>query len=93
MKLFSFYLKIGLNEIYHWNITGDILTPITDRFWCDNITNCSGGKERDHVVLNIVCQSDKKVPRVCLASRRQSEPGPFICKRTLKDNEGKIIGN
>ena len=55
------------------------------------MTNCSGGKGRDHVVLNIICQSDKNTSQICLTSRRQSEPGPFICKRTLKENEGKVI--
>jgi hypothetical protein len=78
------------NENYYWNITEKNLTAIPDKYWCNNITNCSGGKGRDHVVLNIVCQLNKKTSQVCLASRRQSEPGPFICKRILTANEGKI---
>ncbi len=81
----------GLNNIYNWNIHGNSLTTITEKYWCDNITNCLGGKERDHVVLNIVCQTNEKTSQVCLASRRQSEPGPFICKRVLTANEGKRI--
>jgi hypothetical protein len=81
----------GLNDIYQWNIDESLFTPIKDKYWCDNIANCSGGKGRDHVVLNIVCQTNKKTSQICLATRRQSEPGPFICKRTLKANEGKTI--
>lgn len=72
---------------YGWNIHSDHLTEIDEKYWCDNQTSCLGGKGRDHVVLNIVCQTNEKLSRVCLASRRQSEPGPFICKRTLKGNE------
>lgn len=78
------------NDSYHWNIYENISTSISDRYWCDKMTNCSGGKGRDHVVLNIVCQTDKKFAQICLASRRQSEPGPYICKRTLKSNEGRL---
>jgi hypothetical protein len=86
-----FSLLIGLNDTYQWNVHENIVTPIIDKYWCDNIANCSGGKGRDHVVLNIVCQTNKTTSQVCLASRRQSEPGPFICKRTLKSNESKTI--
>lgn len=76
---------------YGWNIHSDHLTEIHENYWCNNQSNCMGGKGRDHVVLNIVCQTNAKLTRVCLASRRQSEPGPFICKRTLKGNESKSI--
>jgi len=79
----------GLNDIYRWNISNNSSIPIKDKYWCDNLTNCSGGKGRDHIVLNIVCQTNKRMSQICLASRRQSEPGPFICKRTLKPNERK----
>ena len=78
------------DENYSWNISEKNLTEIPEKYWCDQIKNCSGGKGRDHVVLNIVCRLSRKTFQVCLASRRQSEPGPFICKRTLKANEGKI---
>jgi hypothetical protein len=78
-----------LNDTYYWNINENNVTKITDNYWCDNRKNCSGGKGRDHVVLNIVCQLNKEDFQVCLSSRRQLEPGPFICKRTLKSNEGK----
>jgi hypothetical protein len=79
----------GLNNFYQWNISGNYLTPIPDKFWCDNISHCLGGKGRDHIVLNIVCQTNKRIAQVCLGSRRQTEPGPFICKRTLRANESK----
>lgn len=80
-----------LNNLYRWNITSNQLSAISDKYWCDNISQCLGGKGRDHIVLNIVCHTNKSTAQVCLASRRYSEPGPFICKRTLRDNEGKII--
>lgn len=80
----------GLNDIYRWNLSGQGLANIDDKYWCDMNGSCLGGKGRDHVVLNIVCQSEGNDTQICLASRRQSEPGPFICKRRLTDNEGKI---
>lgn len=79
------------NDTYYWNTSENTLTPILDKYWCNNMANCAGGKGRDHAVLNIVCQTNKKFSQICLASRRQSEPGPFICKRVLKANEGRII--
>ncbi|CAF1375263.1 unnamed protein product [Adineta steineri] len=78
------------NNIYHWNISGDVLTTINDKYWCNTMTNCSGGKGRDHVILNIICQPNEKDLQVCLSSRPKSEPGPFICKRTLTKNEEPI---
>jgi hypothetical protein len=78
-----------MNDIYQWNTTDQRLTPISDDLWCSKQSNCSGGKGRDHVVLNIVCQCDDKRHQICLATRRASEPGPFICKRRLIPGEGK----
>ena len=83
----------GLNDLYRWNISGNQLTAISEKYWCDNISHCLGGKGREHVVLNIVCQKNKTTTQLCLASRRHSEPGPFICKRSLRDQEGRIISN
>ena len=80
--------SIGLNETYQWSYGNRGLMPIMDHWWCDQIGNCSGGKGRDHVVLNIVCENQNKRQQICLASRRHSEPGPFICKRRLTENEG-----
>jgi hypothetical protein len=81
----------GLNNIYRWNISGSQLSAISEKYWCDNVSHCLGGKGRDHIVLNIVCHTNKSTAHVCLASRRYSEPGPFICKRTLRANESRII--
>ena len=74
---------------YGWKIHDDHLTEIDEKYWCNNQSSCLGGKGRDHIVLNIVCQTKDKLSQVCLASRRQSEPGPFICKRTLRQNESR----
>lgn len=73
---------------YHWNVT---YGAIPDHLWCDQKANCSGGKGRDHIVLNIICQTNDNRQQICLASRRASEPGPFVCKRRLTDHEGKTI--
>ena len=81
----------GFNDSYGWNTSEESLTSVPEKYWCENFGNCSGGKGRDHLVLNIICQTSKQTAQVCLASRRQSEPGPFICKRTLRTNEGRII--
>lgn len=80
----------GLKDIYRWNRSGQGLTDIEDKYWCETNGSCLGGKGRDHVVLNIVCQLHNRNMQTCLASRRQSEPGPFICKRRLTANEESI---
>ncbi|UJR33001.1 hypothetical protein I4U23_020461 [Adineta vaga] len=81
----------GFYDDYQWAINENSLTPIPDKFWCDQMNNCSGEKGREHVVLNIVCQLNKTTFQPCLASRRDSEPGPFICKRILTENEIPIV--
>jgi hypothetical protein len=81
---------LDINNIYQWNIGNQSVVSIGDHLWCERTSNCSGGQGRDHVVLNIVCQSENKSHQVCLASRRASEPGPFICKRVLTNNEGTL---
>lgn len=81
---------LGLNDAYEWNTTGRLLTPIPEDYWCNRLSNCSGGKGREHVVLNVACQSNGSAVQACLSSRRESEPGPFICKRVLTANESTI---
>ena len=86
-----FLIQIGLDDKYRWNIVENILTNINDTYWCNNMNSCSGDKEFNDVVLNIICQSNNGAFQTCLTSRRQSEPGPFVCKRTLRENESKLI--
>ncbi|CAF0912575.1 unnamed protein product [Adineta ricciae] len=80
----------GFNNEYQWNTSENVLTSIPDKYWCNQMRNCSGGKGREHVVLNIICQLNKNTAQPCLASRRESEPGPFICKRLLTVNEEPV---
>ncbi|CAF0771361.1 unnamed protein product [Rotaria sordida] len=80
-----------INNTYQWNINNKILTTIPEKYWCDSMTNCSSGKGREHVVLSMNCQPNNKTFQVCLASRQTSDPGPYICKRTLKKNEESVL--
>ena len=77
----------GLYNSYHWDIDENTFAPIRDQYWCENRTECAGGKGGDAVVLNIVCRSNDSAHQVCLATRRPSEPAPFICKRPLRNDE------
>ncbi|CAF2853038.1 unnamed protein product [Rotaria sp. Silwood2] len=81
----------GFDNIYRWNINNRFSTAIPDKYWCDGKANCPGGKGRDHVVLSINCQADIEIFQACLASRLQSNPGPYICKRTLQKNEESVL--
>lgn len=55
--------------------------------------SCSGGRTNTDVALNIGCQLNMNTIQVCLTSKRRTEPAPFICKRKLKENEGKFFKN
>ncbi|CAF5180993.1 unnamed protein product, partial [Rotaria magnacalcarata] len=76
------------NNTYQWYTDDNVEATITDKYWCDKIMNCSGGRGNDYVALSISCQANSNSLQVCLASKRRSEPAPFVCKRTLRKNEG-----
>ncbi|CAF2061075.1 unnamed protein product [Rotaria magnacalcarata] len=79
------------NNTYQWYTDDNIEATITDKYWCDKIMNCSGGRGNDYVALSISCQANSNSLQVCLASKRRSEPAPFVCKRTLRKNEEIIL--
>ncbi|CAF3757932.1 unnamed protein product [Rotaria socialis] len=79
------------NNTYRWYTDDNVEATITDKYWCDKIVNCSGGRGNDHVALSISCQANSNSLQACLASKRRSEPAPFACKRTLRKNEDVIL--
>ncbi|CAF3387940.1 unnamed protein product [Rotaria sp. Silwood1] len=83
--------KKGVDNTYRWNINDKIFTEIPDKYWCNGTANCSSKKGSSHVVLSIICPPNNRTLQACVTSRTSSHPGPYICKRTLKENEESIL--